>query len=319
VVVDEGVGAGPDHVFARQVLPDAKRIDAPSIAKLADATLSALLPELDRIEGAWRLDVFMPDEPADPHTPGELARRAAVLRQVFGERLARARRRLVRRSGEWERAPEGAALCQLLLARRETVLASVSPCARLDAGGRWPSPFAGGRARVPDDRTAPASAFRKLEEALAWMGEGIAAGEHCVDLGAAPGSWAHVALRRGAQVVAVDRGALAPQVARAPGLVQVRGDGFAYRPESPPVDWLLCDIIAAPGRSLELVDRWASEHWCRALVVHLKFKGQSDYALAGRALEILGRAGYRQRRVKHLFHDRNEVTVMARASGTPLA
>jgi 23S rRNA (cytidine2498-2'-O)-methyltransferase len=172
---------------------------------------------------------------------------------------------------------------------------------------------------VPDDRAAPASAFRKLEEALAWMGEGIRAGERCVDLGAAPGSWAHVALRRGARVVAVDRAVLAPQVARAPGLVQVRSDGFAYRPESPPVDWLLCDIIAAPARSLELVDRWASERWCRALVVHLKFKGQSDYELAGRALEILGRAGYRQRRVKHLFHDRNEVTVMARASGTPFA
>ncbi len=70
---------------------------------------------------------------------------------------------------------------------------------------------------------------------------------------------------------------------------------------------MLCDIIAAPEKSLALLEKWLASGWARNLVFHLKFKGRGDYALAQRA-----RALHPSLRVKHLVHDRNEVTVMAR-------
>ncbi len=56
------------------------------------------------------------------------------------------------------------------------------------------------------------------------------------------------------------------------------GDAFAFRPASR-VDWLICDVIAAPERSLELLRRWLREGWCRNFVVTIKFKGSDDYPL----------------------------------------
>src|SRR5262249_40303602 len=152
--------------------------------------------------------------------------------------------------------------------------------------------------------------FRKLEEALVWLGDEPRAGQRCVDLGAAPGGWSHVALKRGALVTAVDRADLDPRLARR--VRHVRRDGFSFTPDDTPVDWLLCRIIAAPEKSLALLEKWLGAHWTRNLVFHLKFKGRGDYALAERARDVVRAARPRDFRVKHLFHDKNEVTVMAR-------
>jgi len=266
-----------DFVFARQILPDARRVHAESIRKLTEAALAQI-----KISGPFELHAIVPDDPADPNLPGELARRVALL----GEQLRR-------KKGSEDR------LLQLLLWARDDLFVSFSPM------GHWPVPWPGGRALVADDWEAPSSAFRKLEEALAWLGKAPRAGDRCVDLGAAPGGWSHVALKRGAQVIAVDRADLAPRIAKR--AQHVRRDGFSYVPESPPVDWLLCDIIAAPEKSLGLLEKWLASGWARNLVFHLKFKGRKSYALAYQA-----RALHPALRVKHLVHDRNEVTVMAR-------
>ena len=41
-----------------------------------------------------------------------------------------------------------------------------------------------------------------------------------------------------------------------------RGDAFKFVPEAP-VDWLLCDVIAAPERSVALVLDWVRQRRCR--------------------------------------------------------
>lgn len=97
-------------------------------------------------------------------------------------------------------------------------------------------------------------------------------------------------------------------------LSQLRGDGFRYEPEDPPVDWLLSDLIAYPRRGLELLGRWAASRWFRRAVFHLKFKGREDYTPAAEAVQVLRKAGYPLARAKHLYHDRNEVTVLAAES-----
>jgi 23S rRNA (cytidine2498-2'-O)-methyltransferase len=268
---------GDDFVFARQILPDAKRVQASSISKLAQAALTQL-----KIEGPFELHAIVPDDPADPNLPGELARRVALVAEQIHRKQT-----------------SGDRVLQLLLFARDDLFVSLSQM------GRWPVPWPAGRVPVPDDWDAPSSAFRKLEEALAWLGTAPRAGDRCVDLGAAPGGWSHVALKRGAQVTAVDRADLDPRIAKR--VQHVRRDGFSYVPEAPPVDWLLCDIIASPEKSLALLEKWLAGGWARNLCFHLKFKGRQGYALAQKARTL-----HPSFRVKHLYHDRNEVTVMAR-------
>ena len=68
------------------------------------------------------------------------------------------------------------------------------------------------------------------------------------------------------------------------------GDAFGYRPPEP-VDWLLCDVICRPERTLELAETWMREGLCRRLVATLKFTGTGDYAAHRRARARLGAAG----------------------------
>src|SRR5262249_12685468 len=122
VVLDRATPLGEtDAVFARQVLPDASWVEGASIRALADGALDALGGPLERRGVPFRLDVLTPDDPVDPHLPGELARRAALLRQTFRARLRERRRRVARLE-----APEAPSLVQILLCTRTRLLASAS-------------------------------------------------------------------------------------------------------------------------------------------------------------------------------------------------
>lgn len=127
------------------------------------------------------------------------------------------------------------------------------------------------------------------------------------DLGAAPGGWSYSAARRGALVTAVDNGPL-KGAGLHPGVTRRAEDAFKFRPESP-VDWLFCDMLSDPERIIALTDRWLAEGWCRRLIVNLKF-GRRD------PLRLLEQAGVLRRRcaflkARHLFHDREELTLAA--------
>jgi 23S rRNA (cytidine2498-2'-O)-methyltransferase len=102
-------------------------------------------------------------------------------------------------------------------------------------------------------------------------------GDVCVDLGASPGGWSYVALGRGARVTAVDRSPLREDLMRDPRLEFVKGDAFSFRPERP-VDWLVCDVIAAPERSAAMLLEWLERSETRWFVVTLKLKGEADRA-----------------------------------------
>jgi 23S rRNA (cytidine2498-2'-O)-methyltransferase len=90
----------------------------------------------------------------------------------------------------------------------------------------------------------------------------------------------------------------------------VRGDAFTYQPPAA-VDWLLCDIICEPARTLALVERWMAQGWCRRLVATLKFKGQSGYPILPEARRRLAALGWAHIRLKHLSHHHNEVALLA--------
>jgi 23S rRNA (cytidine2498-2'-O)-methyltransferase len=171
---------------------------------------------------------------------------------------------------------------------------------------------AAGRQRMHRTGDTPSRAGLKLEEAWAWLGLWPSAGETCVDLGAAPGGWTARALERGARVVAVDRAALAPELERHPRLRHVRESAFAYRPEEP-VDWLLCDMAWRPLEVAALLARWGREGWALHLVANLKLPMRDKVDTLQQVRGLLAEGGWKALRMRQLYHDRDEVTVVARS------
>jgi len=297
-----------DPVFARQCLPGARRISAPSIAKLASAAFDLVADPLDQAQ-RFVVHAFAPvgSEPS-------LGSRARLVREALLEALKTKRRRAFRRWSEEEVLGQASTswwAVQILLLTSDEAWISGAEAQRLRWGGWNLAPWPAGAAPVERDRTPPSRAYQKAEEAFQWMGAAPAAGERVVDLGGAPGGWSYTALRRGAEVLAVDRAPLEPPVKGHPNLVELQGDAFRYAPPIP-VDWLLCDVIAEPRRSLGLVAEWLERGWARNLVVTIKFKGTGDYGLLGSLESAFEKARPTFARVKHLAHNKNEVTVMVR-------
>lgn len=128
-----------------------------------------------------------------------------------------------------------------------------------------------GRVEIASDKAAPSRAFAKLVEAEIRLGQRLERGQTCVDLGAAPGSWTYVAVARGATVFAVDRAPLREDLMASAAVRSVCDDAFRYTPEAP-VDWLLCDVIAEPDLTANLLLKWLRNSWCRRFIVTLKLK-----------------------------------------------
>ena len=114
-------------------------------------------------------------------------------------------------------------------------------------------------------------------------------------------------------MIAVDRAPLERPVLGHPRLTMIKGNAFTWEPPASkiPVDWLLSDVICEPARALALCERWVSGGWCRRLVMTVKFKGQGGYGMLADVRATLDRANATTLRIKHLHHNKNEVTVMA--------
>jgi len=123
-------------------------------------------------------------------------------------------------------------------------------------------------------------------------------------------------VQRGLRVSAIDNGRLDARLL-ASGLVDwQRADGFTWRPRGR-VDWLLCDMVEQPSRIAELVGRWFAQRLCRYALFNLKLpmkKRLEALEDARKRLQRLTRgADGIELRCKQLYHDREEVTLFARA------
>ncbi len=268
-------------VFARQFLPNATPTSASSIREWAKHLLDAATGALpSESSSRWRLHVWPRYHGLGDDSDSKAGRhRCELIAEALHDLLGKRHRNLRRRLGS-ETTPfrPDEALVQLLLTAPDLGFLSVAAPPTPHQRRHLLSPFPAGEIPVAVDKTAPSRAFSKLLEAELRLGVRIESGETCVDLGASPGSWSYVALNRGASVRAVDRSPLRSDLLANPRLEFQAGDAFQYRPARR-VDWLLCDVIAAPERSIELVRRWLTEGWCRRFVVTIKFKGESDYPL----------------------------------------
>jgi 23S rRNA (cytidine2498-2'-O)-methyltransferase len=291
-------------------LPDAERTEANSISRWAARIADWLTSRLVGHAGAWRLHVFC--VPADKASAKPA--RCRYIQQAVADILAKKQRRLQRSWNQSQVAPPTADEWLLQVGLRTATAGYVSAV----SPDHWPrlrrcvSRFPGGVVEVPADRRAPSRAFAKLAEVELRLGRQILQEETCVDLGSSPGSWAYWALKRGANVVAVDRSPLRADVMRHSGLRFVRGDAFRYRP-SEPVDWLLCDVIAFPAKTIALAERWLSEGWCRWFCVTVKFRGQADYDHLEPLKAALARAGH-DFYLRRLTANKNEVMLFGRTA-----
>ena len=303
--------AKPDPMFARQTLPGATLVKVTDATDLPTKVATEVLRQvtLAHVTDIAGLFVFTPHTGPFKTCEPLLAPVAAATKQG----LLAAQHKLLPNDCKavlrgWER---GAPCVQVAIVGRTSALVAAGPVPRLAAGGFAVAPWAAGIAPVPTDKQAPSRAYRKLEETLAWLGRAPRQDETVVDLGGAPGGWAHTALKRGAFVTAVDRSPLIPPAAGHPRLVQVKGDAFAFVPPEP-VDWLLCDVICEPARSVDLIELWATQSWCRNLVVTMKFKGPvNNHLVVEPVVARLSALGFAFARAKHMRNNHNEIEVFA--------
>ncbi|MBM4375674.1 MAG: 23S rRNA (cytidine(2498)-2'-O)-methyltransferase RlmM [Deltaproteobacteria bacterium] len=284
-------GAEPP-TFGRQGFPIAAEVK-PTVEALA-AAVTALVPPTP---AAFALQIWVPDSDA----ANRLSARATELVEGVTANLG-ARERLV---GAHELADPDDPIVQVCLA--DDARAYVGALPRSRTISTWP----GGRARMKVPSGAPSRATSKIAEALSWIGYGPESGDVCVDLGAAPGGWTWLLLRRKARVIAVDRANLQPDIARDRKVMHLRDNAFTFRPDEP-VDWLFCDMVWKPMEVARLLAEWGKRHWARYLVSNIKLPMKKRLATVGEVKRTLMLGGWRDVRMRQLYHDRDEITLHAR-------
>jgi len=292
-------GAHVEVIFGRQgmrVLGEATGARPELLARVTEIVVACAA-----VDRPWTLHAWVPDTDAENRLASEAQALFAAVSDELGKRAPDV---LARRTTADVARREQGSLVQLCLRDAGHVVVGQVPAhdaLSLAPGGRE-------RMRVPSD--APARSAMKLAEAFAWLGLGPEPGELCADLGAAPGGWTRVLLERRARVVAIDPAELAPEIARQRGVTHVKRSAFEHAPEEP-VDWLCCDMAWRPLEAAALLAKWGRRRWARALVANVKLPVKKKVEMLTRVRAILEEGGWRDVRMRHLYHDRDEATVAA--------
>lgn len=168
---------------------------------------------------------------------------------------------------------------------------------------------------------SPSRSTLKLEEAISLFFNKhqetalFHAGMRAADLGACPGGWCYQLIKRKLIVEAVDHGEIAPNLMLS-GLIEYYAqDGFLYKPQQGNVDWLVCDMIEQPTRVSELMLSWLIKGKANACIFNLKLPMNRRHKVVLPILQRLkaqlkDRFGEFLLQAKHLYHNRDEVTVV---------
>jgi 23S rRNA (cytidine2498-2'-O)-methyltransferase len=175
---------------------------------------------------------------------------------------------------------------------------------------RWP----GGVIPVRMPAHAVSRAYAKMEEALAWSGLPLTAGDECVEVGCAPGGASQALLDRGLFVTGIDPAEVDPAVLAHPHFRHLRQRGKdVRRHEFEGVQWLAADMNVAPQYTLDTIEAIVThpDVTIRGLVLTLKL---ADWSLSARLPEFAERVrgwGYRDVRVRQLASGGQEVCLVA--------
>ena len=183
------------------------------------------------------------------------------------------------------------------------------------------SPFLMGIPRLKFPAEAPSRSTLKLEEAIltfipqAEEKKRFTNSMTGVDLGACPGGWTYQLVKRGVFVYAVDHGKMAASLHETGRIEHCAEDGFKFQPpKRKTIDWLVCDMVEQPIRISKLIAKWLINGWCRETIFNLKLPMKKRYQEVQLCLNYLGdelaKNGFHfSIQAKHLYHDREEITV----------
>ena len=182
------------------------------------------------------------------------------------------------------------------------------------------SPLENGIMRLKFPSDAPSRSTLKLEEAFLQFipkqewDKRLGGGLNAVDLGASPGGWTYQLVKRSMMVTAIDNGPMAESLLETGQVKHLTVDGFKFEPQKKNVYWVVCDMIEQPQRVAQRMGDWLINGWCQEAIFNLKLPMKKRYETV---TEILAQLEQRlvdvdikfRLQVKHLYHDREEVTV----------
>ena len=185
------------------------------------------------------------------------------------------------------------------------------------------SPHVMGIPRLKFPSLAPSRSTLKLDEAFLYFiprddwDSRLTSGMNAVDLGSAPGGWTYQLVRRGMMVTAIDNGPMAESLMETGQVKHKMMDGFKYVPIKQNVYWLVCDMIEKPQRVAKLMSEWLLNGYCKEAMFNLKLPMKGRYQQVTDDLQTIKDA-FSEHKVKyelyakHLYYDREEITVHAR-------
>lgn len=305
---EENVNLPPlaETIFARQFLPRAALLkasdDGETVAFIVKR-LEIMAGRGNRQSGSWTLHAFALDD--DPALHRAMALEKAVL-AALKIKLPKLLKRYVAPL-EFSADPRQRedVLIQLYVSALDEVWMSIASMAS------GVSLFIGGNQRMRHRQGSPSRSSSKLEEAFVCLGHEPKPGDSAVDLGAAPGGWTFTLARHGANVTAVDHGELdLPKDKKLRGeVLHLKDNGLKYFPEQP-VDWLCCDMVIASRETLRVLDAWMEKGWMKHFVVNVKLPQAQPWPVIKEAVALLQKHAWPIAKAKHLYHDRQEITLV---------
>lgn len=310
LALDKQSAAHGGHcVFERQRLEEAGWLPAAPLRELARQVAAVWLPVITRGTQNWTLHVFASNPSAAQPLTQPAARLEEAVRAFCAKRFTAVYRRYRRPDDE---VNAGSWVLQLCLVPGG-LWGAVMPAARLSAARP------GGIYRMRFDRNAPSRSYLKLEEVFDRLGQMPQPGQRVIDLGAAPGGWTYSFLKRGCHVLAVDRGPLKLKNMGAPGasLSHQTVNGLTFVPPARwrPADWLVSDMLITPGQAMSVLRTWASHGWARRFVMAIKLPQINPWPALAPIEGLLRRYAGLDFQLRHLYHDRREVTAFGRFTG----
>jgi 23S rRNA (cytidine2498-2'-O)-methyltransferase len=211
--------------------------------------------------------------------------------------------------------PDGAILHALFLSGQEVILGFSLV--------KNSSPHVMGIPRLKFPSAAPSRSTLKLDEAFLYFiprnewDSRLTSGMNAVDLGSAPGGWTYQLVRRGMMVTAIDNGPMAESLMESGQVKHKMMDGFKYIPMKQNVHWLVCDMIEKPQRVAKLMSQWLLRGYCKEAIFNLKLPMKGRYQQVTEDLQTIkdafGKFNVKyELYAKHLYYDREEITVHAR-------
>ncbi|MBA3989072.1 MAG: 23S rRNA (cytidine(2498)-2'-O)-methyltransferase RlmM [Idiomarina sp.] len=188
------------------------------------------------------------------------------------------------------------------------------------------APYPMGIPRIRTPKGAPSRSASKLAEAFKTMiapeelARRVTSGMRAVDLGACPGGWTAVLVQQGMMVEAVDNGAMDEALMQTGQVKHHREDGFVFRPKRRNIEWLVCDMVEKPVKVTHLMADWFIEGYCRQAMFNLKLPMKKRYQALQQYMQALrdrlaeAEIRHYDLSAKHLYHDREEVTVYLRVT-----